>query len=294
MNDPVRTTCPGCQQSVKANPKLMGKTVKCPKCGSNISIPSRETRRKEAEQRTPSTQRSKPRRQTPHEKPAVSSESDFEDYEDYEAGFEDFEDFDAALDDYEDYEDYEAEPTPRRRQSAKRSKVDKSVTGLWRDGKIVVMAHGAKMPKRCFKSGAKDVTKKRIELGYTPPAKMLGAVALGVLTAATTGVAVTAHRMQKVELSIYYSKSWKQRRLIRIFSGLGICALGCFLIYYSLVQMICGLALFGCFCMVGGLIFGLTGDHISAQKIDDQYVRLRGAGNRFLETLPEWKKGRKR
>ena len=50
----------------------------------------------------------------------------------------------------------------------------------------VVHAHGARLPKRCFKSNGSDVTRKAIELAYTPPAQTLVQFPLAMLSAVFT------------------------------------------------------------------------------------------------------------
>jgi hypothetical protein len=287
MSDSVSTNCPRCDLAIKVSARFAGKKVKCPECEAGVSIPS--VRSAPADREANESRRREGRPKASGQKAAERRQRDPESS-----------DFDLAvalesIDDYEDLPDPDDEERDDRRRSrkpARRSKVDKSVKGVWRDGRIVVLAHGARLPKRCFKSNGSDVTRKSIELGYTPPASTLIQMPLAMLSLVFLGGAVTVHRYRKVEIDICYSKRWKKRLLLRRLAGLGTCALGMAMIYSFLVQSAFLPALIGFFCMVGGLIVAGSGDHISAQKIDDKYVRLRGAGKRFLETLPDWRKSR--
>ena len=50
-----------------------------------------------------------------------------------------------------------------------------------------------------------------------------------------------------------------------------------------------GAVVFGIFVILGAIIFGMiAGRVLTATRIDDRYVRLKGCGEAYLDTLPEF------
>ncbi len=330
MSETLRTQCPGCDSTLKVSEKYWGKTVKCPKCGELLAIPMPSANRAE---NTPNPAKDRPRTRTAasgilsrsdrsgklarvEDSPSLSSErrktsrqtsqrrssdptgaSDDLDWideaEDF-SGLDNFEDYEADdEEDYEDYEDYDAEPSPKKKMS-KPTTVDTSVRGVWRDGSVLVVAHGAKLPKRCIKTNERGFKKKHQELSYTHPMVYIIQLPLILVMAVFAGGYVVFHRSRKAELDVYYSKNWVQKRKKAIYTGLGILVAGIVLFILTIMFRLPLLALVGFFCFFGGLIYACKGDSLVAKKIDENYIRLRGAGKPFLDSLPDWRKNRQR
>lgn len=157
---------------------------------------------------------------------------------------------------------------------------------IWRDGDVLVKLMGAEMPHRCVKCNepADPPTKARKVYWHHPGLYLL------LLINALIYVIVAIAVRKKAFVSAGLCKEHKSRRRIAMTLSWTGALGGIVLMYFGadssfgIWGMIAGLVVILA-SIVGGLIFGRT---VYARKIDKTYVRLKGCGIAFLDSLPQF------
>lgn len=161
---------------------------------------------------------------------------------------------------------------------------------VWRSGKFLVMRKDAQLPDRCIKTNRPANGKRfRANLYWHHPAIYLlilfnllvyAVVALIVRKNAIVYVGVTEEVLQKRNRAIL--GAW----LVGIIGVFLLFAPG----FTPSETLSTQLQMLGFILILGGLIWGIVGATIvSATRIDDDYVWIRGVCREYLASLPLWK-----
>lgn len=155
--------------------------------------------------------------------------------------------------------------------------------GVWGDGKILVVSHGANLPDRCVKCN-QPAAGYRLKRKLTwHPSGWYALILINVLVYAVVASFVQKKRLVHVGLCETHHK----RRLWLIGLGLALPLLG---------AIACGAAIenpnaigVGIVGLVGGIVLLMVGTNVlTAESIDERFARIRGAHRRFLESLPSF------
>jgi hypothetical protein len=181
----------------------------------------------------------------------------------------------------------ERNPYAPSRASLERSVVpprDRVGAALWRDQSMLIMLPDATMPRRCIKCNgpAHEPTKNRKVYWHHPAIYML--LLLNVIIYAVVAVAVR----KKVTLSAGLCAGHKKRRRLAITLGwVGFLAGFALLVGAAGSDGGAGAVILGILVMLGSIVAGMIfGRVVIARRIDTSYVRLKGCGSAFLDSLP--------
>lgn len=159
------------------------------------------------------------------------------------------------------------------------------VMGVWRDGDLLVFERGARLPDRCVRCNERAaVGRVRRHLHWHPPGLYLLAVFPGLLVYAIFALLIERRATVDVPLCQPHRRARLAGLLIvglLVAGGAGLLAAA----YHaqSLVIAAGGAAL-----LVVAAVVDLVGcTVISAEHIEDELIWARGAGGRFLDSLPE-------
>jgi hypothetical protein len=155
---------------------------------------------------------------------------------------------------------------------------------VWRDGNVLITLIGAEMPHRCVKCNgpADQPTKARKVYWHHPGLYLL--VVFNIIIYAIVATLARKTTFVRAGLCIEHKK---RRRIALIFAWTGSLS--------GIVLMFLGMgsswgvwgALLGVLLILGSVIGGLIFARIVyAKKIDKIYVRLKGCGIVFLDSLP--------
>ena len=159
--------------------------------------------------------------------------------------------------------------------------------GVWRDGKVLVTSLDAVMPERCVKCNepADEPTKARKVFWHHPLIYLL--VLLNVVLYAVVALIVRKKVIVAAGLCADH-KARRKRSVMLTWAGV----LGGIVVMYvgaSSSMGVLGVGL-GILLILASLLVGLIFARIvHAQKIDNSYVRLRGCGTPFLDSLPPFR-----
>lgn len=166
--------------------------------------------------------------------------------------------------------------------------------GLWREGNLLVMHKAAPLPPICVKSGEAATQWLKRKLVWHPP-WIFALILLHVFL-----YAIVALILQKrATIHIGLTDEWFARRRTRMLMATGICLSG-ILVGVAGIAMknrepnsdYLMLLLPAMILLLGGLIYGLIASRlVSAQRITDQYIWLKGVHPSFLDRLPSWPYG---
>ncbi len=153
--------------------------------------------------------------------------------------------------------------------------------GLWRDGKVLVLRPGSPLPPRCVKCNepAELPLKPRKVYWHQPWVYIL---LLNPLVYAIVALILRKHAVLAPGLCSLH----RQRRRLGIALGWGgsLFALG--LMYLGATQEIFALVVFGLAALLGAVITGVILAPLpNPERIDQDFVRLKGCGQAFLESL---------
>ncbi len=155
----------------------------------------------------------------------------------------------------------------------------------WRDKGVMVMIPGAEIPQRCVKcnEAADEPTKTRTVYWYSSWLYLL--LLLNILIFAIVALIV---RKKAVVSAGLCSVHKERRRNVITGAWIGVCA-GLLLIYAG-VSTSSGLeSAIGVLVILSSIVVGIAmGRIVYPVRIDDAYVRLKGCGEPFLETLPDF------
>ena len=152
---------------------------------------------------------------------------------------------------------------------------------VWRDGKILVMRKDAMLPLRCVKTN-EPVEKLTVKNMAWHPPWVLALLLVGLVPCIIVLVCV----QKKARIQIGFSKSAISTRRKAIAVGwLGFLA--------GIALFFAGAVVSGWVAAFGLLVFLVTSIYacircrlVSPQRIDDQYVYLKGCGPAYLDAFP--------
>jgi hypothetical protein len=155
----------------------------------------------------------------------------------------------------------------------------------WRDGKVLVMLADTPLPHRCIKCNAPAVTpvKKRKVYWHHPALYLL--LLVNVIIYAV--VALIVRRTATVAPGL--CPEHRKRRLLGLWLGWGGSLAGLALFFFGLSVDKTPLILVGPLlivaAIVGGIVFARV---VYPQRIEKDYVRLKGCSEEFLASLPDF------
>ena len=162
--------------------------------------------------------------------------------------------------------------------------------GLWRKGGVLVMHKSAQLPDVCVKSGEPSVGRLKRNLQWFHPA-----IYLTLLVAILLYAILVAVLSKRATIYIGLSEKWFKKRRQALIIGWVSALIGVLLFVGSFVLAaqeapLWGLVmLVGIFVFLAAIIYGsYAARMVTAQKIDDQYVWLKGVHPDVLAKLPEW------
>lgn len=159
-----------------------------------------------------------------------------------------------------------------------------SAGGVWREQNVVVLANGAILPDRCVKCNCEnDLKRVNKKMTWAPP-WCIALILLNVIIMLIVYLCV--QKSMRVNLAI--CKKHRSQRTQNILITWGI-------ILASIVGMIGSAALqsgplivVSIVVFLGGIIYGfVTVPILKPKKIDKNYAWLKGAGNEFLQSIPD-------
>jgi len=168
-------------------------------------------------------------------------------------------------------------------------------SGVWRDGKILVMSQGAELPYRCVKTNEPAETFLRRKLSWHPPA-IFATILAGVLIYVILAMVLS----KKADIRVPISHRIRKRRTMAIIvgwlaslGGVGLTILTCILLADSQNPAVKDALPF---IVIGGIVFVIFSAVFSSSiasivtptKITDRHVWLRGVNADYLDLLPEW------
>lgn len=157
--------------------------------------------------------------------------------------------------------------------------------GCWRDGKILVMARESALPHRCIKCNAPaaDGSKVRTVYWHHPAWYLL--VPLQIIIYAL--VATIVRKKARITFSLcaeHRQRYWRGLAVgwIGTLAGIGVVVYGASADpVWTMIE--------GCALLVVSPVLGIVWTRLlSPQRIDEDYVRLRGCGKAFLDSLPDY------
>jgi hypothetical protein len=165
--------------------------------------------------------------------------------------------------------------------------VDTDRPAIWRDGRRIVIPHGAQIPARCWRCNSPHVTvQRRCQLTWFHPS-FLFLLLLGVVPLLLVALFVQNRATFTVSLCDEHGRRRRTHLLIAWSIGLaGVAAFFFGAIYLPhdagpFVGVAVLLIITG--SIYGGFMAGLA----SARKIDKQAAWVTGAGNPFRDSLPD-------
>lgn len=156
----------------------------------------------------------------------------------------------------------------------------------WRDGKDLVVMRDKPLPRRCVKCNAHvtGAVKPRKFYWHTPWLYLL--ILIGILLYAI--IALIARK--KSEHAVALCAEHARRRNRVILGAFGAFFLGLLVAFSGTDYFGLGILLF-----IVAILVGLFGARLLvARKMDDRYVRFRGASPAFLDSLPAFPANRRR
>jgi hypothetical protein len=161
---------------------------------------------------------------------------------------------------------------------------DRSGVTAWRNQKVLVMIPDSALPPRCVKCNepAHEPTKLRKVYWHNPAVYLL--ILINIIIYAI--VAAIVRKRARVAAGLCAAHK-KRRRLALTFAWIGL-LLGPALIGMGVADSSLAVAAaVGALVTLGGAIAGIVMARVVyAQKIDKNYVWLKGCGDPFLDSLP--------
>ena len=152
--------------------------------------------------------------------------------------------------------------------------------GVWREGKMLRMARGATLPKRCIRCNAPTEARIRRELSWSKPVFLL------LPFIVTLGYKAT---IEMGYCEMHQRKRWQAIATggILVLVGFGLMG-GTFAFRTPKFELfIVGIAVF-----LAGLLYGMfASNFITAKKIDERYIWLDTISPEYLADLPPWEDG---
>lgn len=160
---------------------------------------------------------------------------------------------------------------------------------IWRSGDLLVMRRGAQLPDRCIKTNQPANGKRFKATLYWHHPLLYLLILINLLVYVIVAIAV--RKKAVVYVGVTERTLQKRRRAISWGWGIGIAGIILFFSALSLPSESATvlLAVLGLFLMLGGLGGGIAkATLVDADRIEDEYIWLRGVTNEYLALLPEW------
>jgi hypothetical protein len=158
---------------------------------------------------------------------------------------------------------------------------------IWRDGRFVIIPHGADIPPRCWRCNSPRIEGQwKCQLTWFPPLYLL-LLLLGVLPL----LLVVFFVQRRATFALSLCADHARRRRWNLFIAVTIGLTGFVCIIYGAVSMprdpggFLGIGLLAIFAAIfyGGIMVNL----VSPRLIDKHLARVTGAGRPFRESLPD-------
>ena len=161
----------------------------------------------------------------------------------------------------------------------------RSTENLWRDGKILVMRPGSQLPPRCVKCNAPaELPLKSRQVYWHPPWVYLFAV-LALLLYPIVAVLVR----QRATFAPGLCPVHRHRRWLGIALGWGGSATALLLMFLGGTYDYSALMVLGLLLFLGAILAGIILTHLlQPERIDQDFIRLKGCGPAFLDTFPQF------
>lgn len=154
--------------------------------------------------------------------------------------------------------------------------------GVWRDGSLLVMTKETILPNRCVKCNAPAIKLLKRTVEWYPRYVILIFILIRIV-----GLILYFILRKRVTVYIGLCEAHLNRRRIGVITGLSLFMLGLITFFGALTNENFPLALPGLlFVLVGIIVMALTWRVVSASKIQEPYVWVKGIHRDFLETLP--------
>jgi hypothetical protein len=160
---------------------------------------------------------------------------------------------------------------------------------IWRSKNLLVMRKGAQLPDRCIKTN-KPANGKRFKatLYWHHPVIYL-LILLSLLIYVIVAIAVR----KKAVVYVGVTEEMLQKRKRAILWGWGVGIAGIILFFSALSlqseSAMWVLVLLSLVLMLGGLIGGINkATLVNVDRIEDEYIWIRGVTKEYLALLPEW------
>jgi hypothetical protein len=167
--------------------------------------------------------------------------------------------------------------------------IESTSEGVWRSGNLLVMRKGAQIPDRCIKTNQLANGKRFKAVLYWHPPDIYLLILLGLLVYVI--VAIVVRKKAVVYVGVTEETLQKRRRAILWSWGVGIAGIILFFSALSLQsESAMGvLILLSLILMLGGLIGGIVkATLVNVDRIEGEYVWIRGVTKEYLTLLPEW------
>lgn len=159
--------------------------------------------------------------------------------------------------------------------------------GMWRDGKILVVAQGTPLPPRCIKSNEPTDNQWKRNLTWYPPW-----IVLTLFIAWPIFLVLVLVLQKKATLRLGLTREWQARRRQRIAIawGIALAAMAMFVLGIVFVEDYGpAFILLSLVLLLGGVIYGnYAARLVYPHKIDDRFVWLKGVHPDYLRDLPSW------
>jgi hypothetical protein len=157
--------------------------------------------------------------------------------------------------------------------------------GFWRERKLLVSAKAAPLPDSCVKCGEPAVVRLKRKLAWHNPLLFL-LIPLGLLVYVIVAAVVSKRALVEIPLC----EAHRKRRTLLTGIGLGLLFLGVLVFAGGLLaRQGVILAPLGLLFFLAGMVLAIMGQSlVSAHRIDDHFVWLRGVHESVLAGLPAW------
>jgi hypothetical protein len=157
-------------------------------------------------------------------------------------------------------------------------------TGIWRDGKTLVVSKDAVLPDRCVKCNAYTQGRLKRKLSWHHWAIYL-LILLSLLIYAI--VAMVIRKRATVDLGLCDEHKAKRRTFIWITLLMILGGVGGF--FLAIAAEDGTPAFIGFLLLITGIVFGVITTRVTyPSKIDDRFVWLRGLSADYLDQFPHW------
>ena len=154
--------------------------------------------------------------------------------------------------------------------------------GVWRDGSLLVMTKETTLPNRCVKCNAPAIKLLKRTVEWYPRYVILVFILIRIV-----GLILYFCTRKRVTVYIGLCEAHINRRRIGVFAGVSLLMLGLITFFGALSSENFSLALPGLlFVLVGIVVMATMWRVVSASKIQEPNVWVKGIHIDFLETLP--------